>query len=64
MRIPGKTTTHSDAWRPAIPIDDDQCGAGAEEHRWMYLLISVFAVHVNPVLTAFESGGFAFDVAA
>jgi hypothetical protein len=30
----------------------------------MRVLISVFAVHVNPVLTAFDSRGFAFDVAA
>ena len=44
LRIPGKTTTHSDAWRPPVPIDDDQCGAGAEEHRWMRVLISVFAL--------------------
>jgi hypothetical protein len=64
VRIPGKTTTHSDAWRPPVPIDDDQCGAGAGEHRWMCLLISVFAVHVNPVLTAFESRAFAFDGSA
>jgi hypothetical protein len=64
LRIPAMTTTHSDAWRPPVPIDDDQCGAGAEEHRWMYLLISVFAFQVNPALTAFDSRGFAFDIAA
>jgi hypothetical protein len=58
LRIPAKTTTHSDAWRPPVPIDDDQCGAGAGEHRWMALLISVFAFHVNLALTTFESRGF------
>jgi hypothetical protein len=64
VRIPVMTTTHSDAWRPPVPIDDDQCGAGAEEHRWMCLLISVFAFHVNPALTAFDSRGLPFDIAA
>ncbi len=29
LRIPVKTTTHSDAWRPPVLIDDDPCGAGA-----------------------------------
>jgi hypothetical protein len=64
VRIPAMTITHSDAWRPPVPIDNDQCGAGVEEHRWMCLLISVFAFHVNPALTAFDSRGFAFDIAA
>jgi len=29
VRIPAKATSRSDAWRPPIPIDDDQGGAGA-----------------------------------
>jgi excisionase family DNA binding protein len=29
MRIPAKTTTRSDAWRPPVPGDGDQGGAGA-----------------------------------
>jgi hypothetical protein len=30
LRIPTIATTHSDGSRPAVPIDRDQCGAGAE----------------------------------
>jgi hypothetical protein len=30
VRIPTIATTHSDGSRPAVPIDRDQCGAGAE----------------------------------
>ena len=30
MRIPTIATTHSDGSRPAVPIDRDQSGAGAE----------------------------------
>jgi hypothetical protein len=29
LRIPTIATTHSDRLRPLIPIDRDQCGAGA-----------------------------------
>jgi hypothetical protein len=29
VRIPAKATSRSDAWRPPIPIDGDQGGAGA-----------------------------------
>ncbi len=28
LRIPGKATTRSGAWRPPIPGHGDQCGAG------------------------------------
>ncbi|MCX7055588.1 MAG: hypothetical protein NTU56_15565, partial [Proteobacteria bacterium] len=28
LRIPGKATTRSGAWRPPIPAHGDQCGAG------------------------------------
>jgi xanthine/uracil permease len=31
VRIPTIATTHSDGSRPAVPIDRDQCGAGAED---------------------------------
>jgi hypothetical protein len=30
LRIPTIATTHSDGSRPAVPIDRDQCGAGAD----------------------------------
>jgi hypothetical protein len=30
MRIPTIATKHSDGSRPAVPIDRDQCGAGAD----------------------------------
>jgi hypothetical protein len=30
LRIPTIATTHSDGSRPAVPIDRDQSGAGAE----------------------------------
>jgi len=30
MRIPTNATTHSNGSRPDIPIDRDQCGAGAD----------------------------------
>jgi predicted phage-related endonuclease len=30
VRIPTIATTHSDGSRPAVPIDRDQCGAGAD----------------------------------
>jgi hypothetical protein len=29
LRIPGKATTLSGAWRPRDPVDDDQGGARA-----------------------------------
>jgi hypothetical protein len=29
LRIPGKATTLSGAWRPGDPVDDDQGGARA-----------------------------------
>jgi HlyD family secretion protein len=41
-RIPAKAISHSDAWRPPIPIDGDQSGAGAWGHRWIRELIQVF----------------------
>jgi serine/threonine protein kinase len=31
MRIPGKATTRSSAWRPPVPGHGDQCGAGVLE---------------------------------
>jgi hypothetical protein len=30
VRIPTIATTHSDGSRPPVPIDRDQCGAGAD----------------------------------
>ena len=30
LRIPTNATTHSNGSRPGIPIDRDQCGAGAD----------------------------------
>jgi len=30
LRIPTNATTHSNGSRPDIPIDRDQCGAGAD----------------------------------
>jgi len=30
VRIPTNATTHSNGSRPDIPIDRDQCGAGAD----------------------------------
>jgi hypothetical protein len=31
LRIPGKATTRSSAWRPPVPGHGDQCGAGVLE---------------------------------
>ena len=41
LRIPTIATTHSDGSRPPVPIDRDQCGAGADRHRWMIMVMSV-----------------------
>ena len=63
-RIPGKTTTHSDADDHLFRSMTTSVARVRGEHRWMCLLIAVFALRVNPVLTAFGSHGFAFDGAA
>jgi DNA-binding transcriptional LysR family regulator len=47
LRIPGKATTLSGAWRPRDPVDDDRGGARAWWRRWIYFLISVFEVRVK-----------------